>query len=327
MTTRRQALVVLGASALASLAAVAKAQSTKVFRIGYVGASFSAGDTRPQALQAGLRDLGYVEGKNVVFESRWSEGNFERLAELMAEMVRLKVDVIVTHTTPGALAAKRAGVTIPVVVAAFSEPVRAGIATSLSRPGGNITGGIFFSEELNAKYIELLKEVLPNLTRAAFLFGNPDDKANQVQFEKVAATGKHLKINVQKFNVLSSAEIAGTMPAIVKQQVGAMAMTSIPVLYDNAKIIADLAIKNRLAAAGPPNFAEAGGLLGYGVNINEMFRRSAVVVDMILKGTKPGDIPIEQAAKFELVVNMKTAKTLGIRIPRSVLVQATKVIE
>jgi putative ABC transport system substrate-binding protein len=317
----------LGASALASLAAIAKAQSTKVFRIGYVGAGFTAGDTRLQALQAGLRDLGYIEGSNIVYESRWAEGKFERLGDLMAEMVRLKVDVIVTHTTPGALAAKRAGIAIPVVVAAFSEPVRAGVANSLSRPGGNITGGIFFNEELNAKLIALLKEMLPHLTRAAFLFGNADDKSNQLQFEKVAATGMHLKINVQKFNVLSSAEIAGTMAAIVKLQAGAMAMTSTPVLYDNAKIIADLAIKSRLPAAGPPNFAEAGGLLGYGVSIDEMFRRSAVVVDKILKGARPGDIPIEQAAKFDLVVNMKTAKALGIWIPRSVLVQATRVIE
>ena len=292
-----------------------------------MGASLSAGDTRLQALQAGLRDLGYIEGKNIVFESRWSEGKFERLDDLMAEMVRLKVDVIVTHTTPGALAAKRAVIAIPVVVAAFSEPVRAGIATSLSRPGGNITEGIFFSEELNAKLVALLKEVLPHLTRAAFLFGTPDDKFNQRQFETVAATGKHLKINVQKFNLQSSAEIPDTMAAIVKQQAGAMAMTSIPVLYDNAKTIADLAIKSRLAAAGPPTFAEAGGLLGYGVNIDEMFRRSAVVVDKILKGARPGDIPIEQASKFELVVNMKTARTLGIKIPRSILVQATKVIE
>ena len=327
MITRRQALIALAASSLASLAPLAQAQSGKVFRIGYVGASLSAGDTRLQALQAGLRDLGYIEGKNIVFESRWSEGKFERLDDLMAEMVRLKVDVIVTHTTPGALAAKRAGIAIPVVVAAFGDPIRSGITTSLSRSGGNITGGIFFSEELNAKLVALLKEVLPHLTRVAFLFGTLDDKLNQLQFNIVAATGKHLKINVQKFNLQSSAEIPDTMAAIVKQQAGAMAMHSIPVLYDNAKTIADLAIKSRLAAAGPPTFAEAGGLLGYGVNIDEMFRRSAVVVDKILKGARPGDIPIEQASKFELVVNMKTARTLGIKIPQSILVQATKVIE
>ena len=279
--------------------------------------------SRVEGLRAGLRDLGYVEGKNLVIEYRWAEGKAERLPELAAELVRLNVDLIVTHGI-GATAAKQATSTIPIVVAATSDFIAQGLAASLARPGGNVTGGSVFGAEVSAKGLELLKDAIPGLNRVALLL---PPVITQITLDAITATAKHLKVTAPQFIVQGGTDFEGTYAAMVKQRVGAVLVPDNAFMNVHGKTIADLALKHRLAFCGVPDIAEAGGLLGYGVNYPEMFRRAAVFVDKIFKGIKPGDIPIESATRFDVVLNMKTAKALGLKIPNSILVQATKVIQ
>ena len=325
MIARRKIVLALGAGALTPFASFAQ-QPAKVFRIGFLGAVSAVGsEWRIEALRAGMRDLGYVEGRNFVIETRWSDGKNDRLPDLAAELVRMKVDVLVTHGTPGTLAAKQA-TKVPIVMAVSGDAVGTGIVSNLGRPGGNITGTTFFDPELSAKRLELLKEIMPRITRVAVLL-NPRNPANVPLLRAMGAAAAHLKLKLEQFEVQGPEEFAGAMAAMAKSRVEALALTQDSVLVEHAGAIAGLAAKQRLASTGFAEYAQAGGLLGYGVNIRELFRRATYFVDKILRGAKPGDIPVEQPTKFEMVVNLKTAKALGIKIPQSILLQATKVIE
>ena len=325
MISRRQVVLGIGAGALAPLAFAQ--QPAKVHRIGFLGA-LSAADSewRVEAVRAGLRDLGYLEGKNIAIEYRWAEGRYERLPELAAELVRLKVDVLVTHATPGSLAAKQATATIPIVIAAVADPIASGIVARLARSGGNITGSTYFNSELMAKRLEFLKEAFPRTKQVAVLL-YPESPANGPVLKAMETAARSLKMELQQYEVRDADRFESAFTAMVKKHIGAVVIFEDPIFFANATAIADLVVKKRLPAAGFKEFAEAGGLLGYGVNIPEMYRRAAYFVDKILKGAKPGDLPIEQATKFELVINLKTAKALGITIPQSLLFRADRVIE
>ena len=324
MITRRQTLIALG-GALAPLITFAQQQG-KVWRVGYLGPGKAAVASNVEALRTGLRELGYVDGKNLLIEYRWAEGKAERLPGLAAELVRLNVDLIVTSGGVGATAAGLATRRIPIVVAVSGDLVALGLAASLAKPGGNVTGQIYFAEALQAKWLELLKETLPGLTRVAVL-RPPAISATKLATDTITATAKHLKLDIPFFTVQEVTDFEGAFASMVKQRAGAVLVSDNALLNFNVKTSADIVLRHRLPSSGILAFAEAGGMLGYGVNFAEMFRRAAALVDKIFRGTKPGDIPIEQATKFELIVNMKTAKTLGIKVPQSILVQATTVIE
>ncbi len=327
-STRRKFLLVLGASALTSpLRSFAQQQPAKIHRIGFLGAESASGYTsRVNALRAGLRELGYVEGKNIAIEFRWADGKTDRLPELAAELVRLNVDVLVTHAVPGTRAAKQATTTIPIVTAAVADPVALGLVASLARPGSNITGSTFFYAEIIAKRLELLKEAMPRITQVAVLM-NPDNPTIGTIFHAMEIAAKPLKVALLRFEARGPNEFEGAFSAMAKKRVDAVALVEDPMFFSNAKGLADLAVKQRLPSIGFNEFAEAGGVIGYAANNLEMWRRAAYFVDKILKGAKPGDLPIEQPIKFELVINLKTAKALGLKIPQSVLLRADKVIE
>ena len=327
MINRRKLLIALGAGALSAPFTVIAQPQGKVWRIGVLHSESVArfGD-RVDAFRAGLRELGYEEGKNLVIEIRWAEGKNDRLPELAAELVRLKVDVLVTHGSLPVRAAKNATTTIPIVFAVSGDVVALGFVTNLARPGGNMTGAIFFINELAAKRVELLKDVLPRLTQVAVLL-NADSPGTPLLLQSMETAARSLKVTLHKFPVRAPREFEAAFAAMVKQRVGALAIPDDPMFIANSKALAELALKRRLPSAGFIYFAEAGGLLSYGVNFDGMWRRAAYFVDKILKGTKPGDIPIEQATRFEMFVNNKTAKALGIKIPNVVLVRADRVIE
>jgi putative ABC transport system substrate-binding protein len=280
-----------------------------------------------EALRVGLRDLGYIEGRNIVIEFRWAEGKYDRLPNLADELVRLNVDVLVTAGTPGTLTAKRATSTIPIVMAASGDAVATGLVDSLARPGGNITGSTFFDPQITAKRLEVLKEAIPRVAQVAALL-NPDNPASTgpvLKAMQIAAESR--KIALRKFEVSRPNEFDSAFVAMVQGRVDAVAILDDGLFLANARALADIAVNNRLPLIGSKEFVEAGGFIGYGVNLLELWRRAAYFVDRILKGTRPGDLPVEQATKFELLVNLKTAKALGIRVPRSLLLRADRVIE
>jgi putative ABC transport system substrate-binding protein len=302
-------------------------QAGKVCRIGFLGATSASGYARQvQAFRGGLRDLGYVEGKNLVIDFRWAEGNYARLPELAAELVLLKPDVLVTHAPAGTPAAKRATATIPIVMGVVGDAVAMGLVESLARPGGNVTGSSFFFPELNAKRLEVLKEALPRLSRVGVLL-NPDNPANVAMLRAMEETARSVNIQLRAVEVRSPAEFEGAFATMVKVRAGALAVYDDAMLIAEAARIADLARKSRLPTIGFIEYAKAGGLLAFGVNFPDLWRRAAGFVDRILKGAAPGDLPIEQPTRFELVVNLKTAKALGLTIPPSVLVRADEVIQ
>ena len=260
------------------------------------------------------------------FEYRWADNNNDRLQALAIELVRSQVDVIVTSGTPGILAAKRATTTIPIVMATSGDPVVSGLIASLAQPGGNVTGLAFLGLELNIKRLELLKEAMPRLTRVGYL-KNPRNPFLIREFAGLEEAGDSLKIKVQSFEARGTNEFESAFSAMKKKRVEGIEITQDTLFASNYKPIADLALKRRLISAGSAEFAEAGGMIGYGPSSDNLFRRSAYFVDKILKGAKPGNLPVEQPTTFEFVVNMKTARALGIKIPNSILVRATKVIE
>lgn len=327
MKTRRGILIALGAGVLAAPLASLAQQTVKVRRIGFLGAEAASGySSRIEALRAGLRDLGYVEGKNIVIEYRWGEGKYDRLPDLAGELVRLKVDVIVTHAATGTLAAKRATTTIPIVMATMGDPVALGVVASLARPGGNITGSVFFQTELMAKRVELLKEAMPRITRVAVLMLRDNPTSQQV-LQAMESTANSLKVELQKFEVRGPDEFDSAFSAMAKKRVDAVVIQETPVFIVNANGVAGLAREKRILSIGDRGYAEAGGMIGYGANLLDLYRRVAYFVDKILKGTKPADLPVEQASKFELVLNLKTAKLLGVKFPQAILVRADRVIE
>jgi len=306
----------------------ASAQSvSKVARIGFLGAASASGyANQVEGFRSGLREVGYTEGSNISIVYRWAEGRYERLPDLAADLVSANVDVIVTHGAPATLAAKKATETVPIVVAIIGDPIASGIITSLARPGGNITGSGFFSPELGAKRIEFLKEVMSDLSQVAFLY-NEDNPTTLAVFAAMEATARPQGIKLLRFPVRRSTDLESAIERIVQARAQAMVIQDDGMLLENTRTIAGLAIKQGLLTAGGANLHREGGLIGYGINVFVLFRRAATFVDKILKGAKPADIPFEQATRFETSVSSKTAKTLGINIPNTLLVRADEVVE
>jgi putative ABC transport system substrate-binding protein len=278
------------------------------------------------ALRTGLRDLGYVEGKNLTIDFRWAEGKHGRLPELAAELVRLKVDVIVAQGTPGASAAKQATATIPIVVPIVADPVSTGLVASLARPGGNVTGLTWFSHEVSAKRLELLRDALPRTRRVAVLI-NPDNPSNAPILRAMELAAGPLKLEIPQFGARGPGELEGVFAAMVAKRVDALTIIDDAMLIGNARAIATLAVRNRLPLIAFTEVVEAGGLMGYGASFPGMFQHAATYVDKILRGARPGDLPVERATKFELMINLKTARTLGLTIPPAFLQRADQLIE
>jgi putative ABC transport system substrate-binding protein len=324
---RRREFITLVGGAAAGWPLAARAQQTKVARIGFLG-SVSASSHAPRlaAFRAGLRDLGWLEGTNLFIEYRWAEGNYERLRGLADELIQLKVDILVTHATPAALATKSATSTIPIVLTAVGDILALGLVSSLRLPGGNITGLSFFVPELTAKRLELLKEAVPSLTKAALLL-NPDNPLNLLLPQEIEPTAKALNIALQTFEARRPSEFSQVFATMIDQKVAALLLNEDTMFYANSNTLAVLAAVNRLPSSGFPEFARAGGLIGYGVNIPDMDYRAAAFVDKILKGAKPGDLPIERPTKFNIVINLQTAKAFGITMPPTLLIRANDVIE
>jgi len=322
----RRTFVSVAAGALLAKAFPANAQPATVHRIGFLGSESASNQAkRLEALRAGLRDYGYVEGKNIVIEVRWAEGNYDRLPALAAELVGLKVAVVVTSGAKANIAMARATTTIPIVVVRASLPIgQQGVITNLARPGGNITGWTGFGSELTAKRLELLREAVPRITRVAFLV-NPADPASAL--EAMEPVLKALKLELRQYEARGPDEFDRTIAEMVQRHVEAMIVQGDTMFAVNARAVADLAIKYRLPSVGIPEYAEAGGMLGSGADLVEGHRRAATYVDKIFKGANPGDLPIEGATKFQLVINQKTARAIGLALPQSLLLRADEVIE
>jgi ABC-type uncharacterized transport system substrate-binding protein len=303
-------------------------QLKKVPRIGFLGfTSLSGIAARIEAFREGLRELGYVNGKNIVIEYRSAEGKLDRLSELAAELARLKVDVIVTSGPSVTRAVKEATTTIPIVMGFDTDPVGNGFVASLARPGGNITGLSVVSPELSGKQLELLKEIVPKLSRVAVLGASTNPGNSQELKETELAAGAY-KVQLQNLDVLSPKDIETAFREASKGRAGAVLVLASPVIESHRTQIADLAAKNRLPAIYyAPEFVEAGGLMSYGTSFADLFRRAAIYVDKILKGAKPADLPVEQPIKFEFIINLKAAKQIGLTIPQRVLARADKVIK
>src|SRR5262245_15429130 len=324
---RRRDFISLLGGAAAVWPVAARAQAAKPV-IGFLGSAPPATfATRIEGFRQGLRDFGYVDGTNITIEYRFAEGRYERLSDLAAELVRSKVDLIVTHGTPASLAVKRATTTIPIVIASIGDPVATGIVASVARPGGNITGQSFFNPELRAKRIELLKEVMPRLTHIAVIL-NPDNPAAVgPEFQAMEKVAQTLNINLQPFRLREPSELVGAFEKMEQTQINAVETGDDPLALGNVGAIVALAARARLLSIGPEEVPRAGGILGYGADIVSVFRRTAFFVDKILKGAKPADLPIERVSKFQFILNRKAAKALGLEVPQSILLRADEVIE
>jgi putative ABC transport system substrate-binding protein len=303
-------------------------QPPKVARIGYLGLSVpSANVARIEAFRQGLRELGYVEGKNIVIEWRWAEGKADRIPDLATDLVRLKVDVIVTQGPAINRPAKEATSTIPIVMGFDNDPVGNGLVASLARPGGNVTGLSALSPELSGKQLELLKEMVPKLSRVA-IFGNTKELANSRSVKEIEIAAGAFSVKPQYVDVKEPKELETAFGAAGKERADAAVILSNGVLNPYRRQVAEFAAKYRLPAIyNAVEWVEAGGLTSYGASIPDLFRRSAVYVDKILKGTKPADLPVEQPVKFEFIINLKAAKQIGLTIPPNVLARADKVIK
>ena len=308
----------------------AEAQKSKIPRVGYISGTGSESNPGPyvEALRQGLRDLGYVDGKNIAIEYRGAEGKLERVPSLVTELVRLEVDVLVVPIRSAILAAKHATKTIPIVMVTGGDPVATGLIDSLARPGGNLTGISTLNRELIGKRLELLTEVIPKLSRVGLLL-NQEDSTTPETLKEHENAARALKIQLQPVQVTGqNPDIEGAFKAAAKGRVGAIIIATSAPLFVQRKQIADLALKNRLPSMYQgSDWVKAGGLMSYSTSDLEAFRRAAYYVDKILKGTKPSDLPVEQATKFELVINLKTAKALGLTIPPLVFMRADKVIK
>src|SRR5215471_241091 len=314
-------LLVLGVTAEAQ-------QPKKVPRIGYLAAASSATDTaRIDAFRRGLRELGYEEGKNIVIEHRYADGHRDRLPALAAELVRLKVDVIVTTGPTVTRAVKEATVTIPIVMTSDNDPVGNGFVASLARPGGNVTGLSNLARELSGKRLELLKEIVPRLSRVAVL-GTSTSPGNAQNLKEMELAAGALAVKLQYLDVLAPKDIETAFGAVRKGRTEAIHVLDSPVFGPQRTQIVGLAVKSGLPAIyHRSGFVEAGGLMSYGVIFTDMDRRAATYVDKILKVAKPADLPVEQPTKFELVINLKTAQQIGLTIPPNVLARADKIIK
>jgi putative ABC transport system substrate-binding protein len=315
---------------VAMCGAVVEAQQVpKIPRIGYISGTGSAADPGPyvEALRQALRDLGYIEGKNFVIEFRGAQGHSEATPRLVAELVQLNVDVLVVPTLSAIRAAKQATKTIPIVMVSQVDPVATGLVDSLARPGGNLTGIATLQRDLSGKRLELLKESVPKLSRVGILHG--DESVSTIGFKEYEAAARTLKIQIQSLKAPGdNPDLEGEIHSAMKGRSRALITITNNPLFRNLKRIIDLAVKNRLPSMFEgAAWVEAGGMMSYAANDLEAFRRAATYVDKILKGTKPADLPVEQPTKFEFVINLKTAKQIGLNIPQSVLYRADRVIK
>jgi len=326
---RRVFLASLAGLLGAPLAADAQ-QAAKVAQIGYLAPNLAASRHLPEAFRQGLRDLGYGEGRNVVIEYRDAEGKFERLPALAAELVALKVDVIVAGGTPAALAAKQASGTLPIVFAGPGDPVTSGLVSSLARPGGNVTGLSSFAPELVGKCLEQLTQAVPGVGRVAALWqpGGLGERTDKDVLKEAEAAARALGVRLQFVEARGRGDLERAFSEMTKARAGALTVLPGSMFVNERRRLVDLAARNRLPAVYPWSEGVAeGGLMSYGPDLADLFRRAAAYVDKILKGAKPADLPVEQPTKFEFVINLKTAKALGVSIPRSLLLQADQVIE
>ena len=313
----------------APLAAEAQ-QAAKVARIGFLSIKVSANPHMQEAFLEGLRDLGYVEGHNLVIEYRDAEGKSERLPALAAELVARKVDIIVAPSTPAALAAKQVTKTIPIIFAQAGDPVTSGLVTSLARPGGNVTGLSNLAPELVGKCLELLKQAVPEVSRVAVLWqpGAIGERTEKDRLKRAEVAARALGVQLQVVEARGPADFDRAFSDMTRARAGALTALPSAMFVSERRRLVGLAATNRLPAVyNAREFVDAGGLMSYGPNVADMFRRAATYVDKILKGTKPADLPVEQPTKFELVINLKTAKALGLTIPQSVLARADEVVE
>jgi len=320
-------IVTLALGILAAPLAADAQQAGKVPRIGFLFYGSPGPAPELDAFRQGLRELGYIEGQNVTIEYRFASGRVGQLPELAVELVRLKLDVIVTPGTPASMAAKQATSTIPIVFAGVADAVGAGLVTNFARPGGNITGWTSISAELGGKRLELLKEVAPKASRVAVLY-NPADRSNVLVLKELQEAAPALGLTLQPLEVREPGEFEGAFGAMTRKRAHALFGAAGILTFQHRKAIVDLAAKNRIPVMwGHRQFVEAGGLMSYAVNFYDQVRGAATYVDKILKGAKPGDLPVQQPTRFELVINLKTAKALGLTIPQSLLFRADEVIQ
>ncbi len=326
---RRELIALVGGAIACPVGVRAQQQAGKMPRIGYLGVT-SPSD-RPSLLDAfrqRLRELGWVESQNIVIDYRYAEGRVDRLSDLAAELVRLKVGVIVSLGTQGVTAAKNATETIPIVMIAVRDPVGTGLIASLARPGGNVTGVSGYAGlESVAKQLEMLKEIVPKIRRVAIL-SNPTNAYHQLAIKEVNVAARTLGVQLQLLEARGPNEFDGAFAAMDKERVGALLVLSDVIFSSHGTRLADLAARSRLPAAyGVREIVEAGGLMSYGPSFLDLYQRAATYVDKILKGAKPADLPVEQPTKFELVINLKAAKALGLEVPPLLIAQADEVIE
>ena len=328
MMKRREFITLLGNGVMAAWPVAVRAQQSKVPRVGYLFSLTEAeGRHLWEACRQGLREAGYVEKRNIIVDVRWVEGQYDRLPEILTEFDRLPVDAMVIAATPGNVAAKAQASTIPVVFVAVADPLRAELIASYAHPGGRFTGLSLLTPELSGKRLELLMETVRGLSRVAVLL-NPGNLSNFAFLEETQAAGRRLGIEVRPFEVHNNDQIELAIEKAVSARAGALIAFDDPVIHSDRKRIIAQAAKHRLPAMyGTREFADEGGLMAYGPHRPDLYRRTAIYVDKILKGAKPADLPVEQPTKFELIVNLKAAKALGLDMPTTLLLRAHEVIE
>jgi putative tryptophan/tyrosine transport system substrate-binding protein len=324
---RRELITLLGGAAVAWPLAVRAQQPAKVPRVGFLFYGSPGPAPEVDAFRQGLRELGYVEGQNITVEYRYARGRVAQLPELAAELVRLDPDVIVTPTTPASVAAKQATSTIPIVIAGVADTVGAGLVADIVRPGGNITGFTSISAELGGKRLELLKGVVPTASRVAVLY-NPADRSNVLVLTELQEAAPALGLTLQPLEVREPDQFEAAFAAMTRERANALFGVPGVLTFEHRKTVVDLAAKSRIPTMwGHRQFVDVGGLMSYAVNFYDQCRRAASYVDLILKGAKPGDLPVQQPTKFEFIINLKTAKALGLTMPPTLLALADEVIE
>jgi putative ABC transport system substrate-binding protein len=325
---RRRFCALVGVAVAWPLHGKAQQQASKVARIGLLETAPRAGSAKwRDALVAGLRERGFVEGRNVIVEYRWAEGNFDRLPAAAAELVDMKVDIIVAATPPAIQAAQRATSTIPIVMVRTSDPVALGFVASLARPGGNITGVSNINEDISTKWLELLRAAIPRLSRIAMLV-NPSFPLHAAFLRSVQAAAQQVGVRVSSIQASKPDEIEPAFRTMAQERTAALIVPPDPFFFGQGKRIVELALQHRLPTVfHTREYAELGGLMSYGQNRAEDYYRAATYVDKILKGARPGQLPVEQPTKFELVVNLKAAKVIGLTVPKELLLRADQVIE
>jgi putative ABC transport system substrate-binding protein len=325
---RREFITLLaGAAAARPLGAAAQPGPGKVSRIGFLGAATPAGSAKAiDTLRAGLREFGYIEGRNIAIEFRWAEERYEKLPQLVSELVAAQVDLLITHGTPGTRAARQITSIIPIVMAISGDAVATGLVSNLARPEANVTGSTFFLPELNAKRLEVLKEACPSISHPTAL-SNPDNPVSRPIIPTMQSAAAALSLNLGVARAQGPGEFGRAFEAMAGNHVDSVVVTEDGEFAPNFRAIAALALQNRLPSIGAKEYGEAGGLIGYGANILALYRRAAYFVDRILKGARPADLPVEQPTRFELVVNIATAKALGLEFPKTLLARADQVID